>query len=83
MVFLETGWGRGWIEVFEKMLQAVPASLFSEKDYTLLSIEFFFGKKVLESPSGFCSILSYVLDFPNEKSYLKSNFSHDCWNTAS
>ena len=36
---------RGRIEVFKKMLQAVPASLFSEKDYTLLSIEFFFWKK--------------------------------------
>ena len=64
-------------------LQAVPASLFSEKDYTLLSIELFFGKKVLKTSSRFCSILFYVFDFPNGKSYLKSNFSNDYWNTAS
>ena len=73
----------GGLRYLKRCLQAVPASLFSEKDYTLLSIEFIFGKKVLKSPSGFCSILSYVFDFPNGKSYLKSNFSNDCWNTAS
>ena len=67
----------------KRCLQAVPACLFSEKDYTLLSIELFFGKKVSKTLSGFCSILSYVFDFPNGKSYLKSNFSNDCWNTAS
>ena len=73
----------GGLRYSKRCLQAVPASLFSEKECTLLSIEFFFGKKVLKSPSGFCSIPSYVFDFPNGKSYLKSNFSNDCCNTAS
>ena len=73
----------GRFSYLKKCLQAVPASLFSEKDYTLLSIELFFGKKVLKTSSGFCSILFYVFDFPNGKSYLKSNFSNDYWNTAS
>ena len=52
-------------------LQAVPASLFSEKDYTLLSIEFFFGKKVLKSPSGFCSILILRVRLPEWKVLLE------------
>ena len=56
-----------------------------EKDYTPLGIErfFFFGKKVFKTSSGSFSILSYVFDSPNGKSCLKSNFSNDCWNTAS
>ena len=74
----------GGLRYLKRCLQALPASLFSEKDCTLLSIEFFFfGKKVSKTLSGFCSILSYVFDFPNGKSYLKSNFSNDSWNTAS
>ena len=68
----------GGLRYLKRCLQALPASLFSEKDYTLLSIEFLFAKKVLKSPSGFCSILSYVFDFPNGKSCLKSNFSNVC-----
>ena len=72
-----------WLRYFKKCLQALPASLFSEKECTLLSIELFFGKMVLKAPSGFCWNLSYVFDFPNGKSYLKSNFSNDCLNTAS
>ena len=43
--FWKLGGVEGGLKVFEKMLQAVPASLFSEKDYTLLSIEIFFWKK--------------------------------------
>ena len=35
----------GGLRYLKRCLQALPASLFSEKDYTLLSIEFFFWKK--------------------------------------
>ena len=61
----------GRFSYFKKCLQALPASLFPEKDYTLLSIELFFGKKVLKTPSGFCSILSYVFDFPTIATQLR------------
>ena len=64
-------------------LQAVPASLFSEKDYTLLSIELFFGEKVLKI---FWILFNSILRLrlpEYGKSYLKSNFSNDYWNTPS
>ena len=35
--------------------------------YLALNVFFFFGKKVLKTPSGSCSILSCVFDFPNGK----------------
>ena len=72
-----------WLKYLKRCLQILPASLFSEKECTLLSIELFFGKKVLKASSGFCWNLSVVFDLPNGKSYLKSNFSNDCLNTAS
>ena len=45
MVFLEMGGAEGGLRYLKRCLQAVPASLFSVKDYTLLSIEFFFLEK--------------------------------------